>query len=303
MSVSMVVRSMQQQFKEESQKVNKLGEPTTSNSELPQLSVSSYTMPVNGISSVMFQVISSNPSPLDVSVAAGKLFNNELQVIPGTVKVVRSGFNIHSMCAKVCANNIKVSIPDSTKTPAGFRSISRNLFMDDRDESTWSMVDNTDGSRTLVRNNKVETDSDLETLLSTQSSVTHHFTDDNRFLQSQSAGFKQAAHLGQPVSYVNYQKQNTFGFIVEPDHNGKIGILANGSRTPEYVSRCSIVKSFDEQQMASQVTIPDLGISVSGVSSAPGIDTIIAFYRKIYSSNPEYFAKLENQLRSYDFAQ
>ena len=300
-SVSSIVEKMEQQVQAANTAgLHAKGSPDV-DGELPQVSISSYSMPVNGVASVMFKVLGKAPSALGVSVAAGNLFDQNIRVIPGTIKLIDSGFGVHSMSAKVCANNVKVAVPDHAKEPNNFRCIARNLFMDARDDSTWKMVDMEDGSRVLVRDNVVETDADLESLLSSSSSVTHHFTKENRTLQAQASGFKQGAKVGQPISFVNHQKQSVFGFVVVPDHNGKIGVLSNGQAAPEYVSRCAIVKVLDEQQVASQLKFPELSVSMQSVSADPGIDTLVAYYRKLYGMNSDYFKQIEQQIQSYTF--
>ena len=301
MSIESVVSSMRDQLKSSEFTNHVQKGQTVSSKNLPQVSLSSFTMPVNGMSSVMLKVIGDNMSATSIALSASNLFDQQLRVIPGTMRVVKSAHSVSTVSAKVCASNLRVAISDHDNgAPKGFRSISRNIFMDDRDNSTWRMQSDEHGSRVLVKDSKVETEKDLEELLSSVSHVTHHFTEDNRYLQAQSADFKNGAKLGQPLSFVDSSKTTRFGFVVVPDHNGKIGVLSRSKTTPEYVSRCSVVRRIDERMLTSQLKFPQLGISVSSVNASPGLDTIIDYYRKVYGFNKEYFDLFEKQLRSYE---
>lgn len=265
---------------------------------MPKVSVVSYTVPVDGISSVALRVISrEEPAPQDIAIAASELFDHEVKVVPGTmVSGGTSVGGVRTVYTKVTRNTLRVAVPDVNNPPEGFRCVARNIFLDDRDSKTWKLVDAGE-AKVLVREAVVETDSDLHELLDSCSSATHTYTDESRHMQMASAGFKQNAEVGQVVSYVDFHGDHSLAFVVQPDKEGKIGVLPHNSDNLEFIARSSVVSSYDSESFEKEIKVPEVSTS----SAAPSLDVMVDYFRKIYGMNPEFFKNWETRLRGYQF--
>ena len=265
--------------------------PTSS--DLPTVNLISYLPVSKGVAAAMIRVISrQEPSALNIAVATGNLFDQKLKVIPGSIICFNRDLGVMTASCKLTTNMIQKPIYD--ENPQGFRSISRNMFMDDVDNSMWKLVEN-NGNRVLVRNNSVETDEDIETLLSTSSNVTHRSTKEFKLLCS---SIPACPKVGTLLSFAS--EDTCLGFVVDNSVAGYVGVLT-ASGEPQYITAQQIVTTYDVKSM--NLNIPQVSESLSSISTKPSIDTVIAFYRKIFGYNKEFMDAFEKEIRGHRFAQ
>lgn len=300
MSVSNIVRAMDTATRNNALMQHQSAASISSNQETGlDLSVISYTTPEDGVMNVTFQAVASrDPSALEIAVAAGSLFRQEANIVPGTARVVRSeAGGRYIITAKVGRNSPKIAMAASG-APANFRMIARNLFMDDRDQRTWVLSDS-GGSPVLIRNPLVETDTDLQELLTSCSNVTHQFTGEFRAMTASVVENKQRAELGAMLSFVSHSGQHSVGIVVSPDHKGCVGVLPFGDSDVTFVKSSAIVRYYDTSAIQDQIVMPEVGMSVS--AGIPSVDAIVDYYRKLYGNNEEFFRAFEERIRGYSF--
>lgn len=265
--------------------------------DLPSVALASWMPASKGVVSAMIRVLSrSTPSPSAISAATQNMFDQQLVVVPGTIKIVDHNLGVMTAAVKLAKNTIKYVVVGE---PKGFRMVARNVFMDERDSTTWNMVEN-NGQQVLVRHNQVETDKDLEQLLASVSSASHFVTKEHKMLEAAASAIPTA--VGTFLSFVEGQ-DHLCGFIVDHQHNGNlIGVLTAAAKV-HYIGSNNVVQVFDARQLQTQIKVPKVSENLASISTQrPGIDTMIDFYRKIYGENADFFKKFEQELKTYKFA-
>ena len=274
----------------------------SSTESLPNISLVSYLQPADGISRVTLRVIGKEePTAQGVAVAAGQLFGANARIVPGTARLVDRGVGgVYTVTASLTRNEVKVVVPDAKKVPENFRCVAKNIFLDDRDDLTWTMVES-DAGNYLVRDALVETDSDLQTLLTSCSGATHTYTSEYKQMAASVQIEASKVETGSMLSFVGSKGDHELAFVVVPKKDDRIGVLAAGAVELDYILPSSIVASFDSAGLEGQVKLPEIN-EVTLAGGAPSIDTMVDYYKKIYGMNDAFFKEWSSRIKSHTFA-
>lgn len=255
----------------------------TLSSMLSNVSLSSYMPPKDGVVLASFKVATTNPNGKNIQDGITRLFGGELGVVEGSMKVLEKSKYFTSVSAHLTRNTVTRAVGE--QIPTGFVSLSKNIFMEERDSKTWKLVTGSDGKRVLVRDNSVETDNDIEQLMASLSSDGHEYTQEAKKLQSEYSNMHAGLNVGVLLTYVSESSQH-IGFVVEPEDNlGLIGIV--GSNGYVSVSATKVVHTFDIAEYYDQLSLPKAEI----LSSRVDINTMIDYYKKVYGYNKDYLEK------------
>jgi hypothetical protein len=267
-----------------------LNQSESLSSMMSNLSLETFIEPRDGVAIAAFKVATTNPSVNTITAGIQKLFKGELNVVEGSVKVQSKGKFFTSVSAHLVRNTVVRAVGDSI--PQGFISLSRNIFMEERDSKTWKLITNSEGKQILVRDNNVETDADMEKLLSSLSSANHQYTAEAKSLVATASAMMQGLGIGVLVSYVTESSQE-LGFVVQDmDNQGCYGV-ANASGFTS-VSANRIVHTFDLEQYYGELSLP----KAEAVAGTVDINVMVDYYKKVFGHNKDFMDRMLNMVKN-----
>ena len=267
-----------------------LNQSESLSSMMSNLSLETFIEPRDGVAIAAFKVATTNPSVNTITAGIQKLFKGELNVVEGSVKVQSKGKFFTSVSAHLVRNTVVRAVGDSI--PQGFISLSRNIFMEERDSKTWKLITNSEGKQILVRDNNVETDADMEKLLSSLSSANHQYTAEAKSLVATASAMMQGLGVGVLVSYVTESSQE-LGFVVQDmDNQGCYGV-ANASGFTS-VSANRIVHTFDLEQYYGELSLP----KAEAVAGTVDINVMVDYYKKVFGHNKDFMDRMLNMVKN-----
>ena len=267
-----------------------LNQSESLSSMMSNLSLETFIEPRDGVAIAAFKVATTNPSVNTITAGIQKLFKGELNVVEGSVKVQSKGKFFTSVSAHLVRNTVVRAVGDSI--PQGFISLSRNIFMEERDSKTWKLITNSEGKQILVRDNNVETDADMEKLLSSLSSANHQYTAEAKSLVATASAMMQGIGVGVLVSYVTESSQK-LGFVVQDmDNQGCYGV-ANASGFTS-VSANRIVHTFDLEQYYGELSLP----KAEAVAGTVDINVMVDYYKKVFGHNKDFMDRMLNMVKN-----
>lgn len=263
-----------------------MNEGSSLSSMMSNATLESFIKPHDGITLACFKVASTDHTVESVTGKINDIFKGELQVVPGSIRYLESTDYFTSVSAHLVRNIITKPLLEG-KTPNGFISLSRNLFMEERDSTTWKLITAEDGNKILVRDNSVETDEDMEKLMSSLSSSSHQFSAEAKKLTALAHNVANM-ELGVLVSYTSESGDIGIGFIAEPmDDQARIGLVSKSSGEIGYrsVPATAIIQGFDLKDYFSQLNLPQVEmVAAAGLS----VDAKIEYYKKVYGYNEAF---------------
>lgn len=260
-------------------------------SMMSNVSLSSYTEPRDGVVVASFKVATTDANVNAISDGIARLFKGEMSVVAGSMKVLEKSKFFTSVSAHLIRNTVTRAVGDSI--PQGFISLSKNIFMEERDSKTWKLITTDDGKKILVRDNSVETDSDMEKLMSSLSSVNHQYTPEAKKMVAQASSLMGSLDIGVLVSYVTEAGAQELGFIVENlDNQGKVGIANETGYVS--VSANKIVHAFDLEDYYSELNLPKLEV----IAGKMDVNFKIDYYKKVYGYNKDFLQKWLDRIKA-----
>lgn len=265
---------------------------------MSNLQLSSFLPPKHGVAVAAFKVATVNPSSNGIVDSINRYFKGELNAVEGSLRIIEKSNFYTSVSAHLVRNTVSRPLVDN-KTPPGFISLSKNIFMEERDSKTWKLVTTDEGKRILVRDNSVETDEDMQKLLSSLSGAGHQFSGEAKRITQLAGSMLNNLNTGVLVSYVSQSSEHELGFIVNPvDQQDEVGVVSvTGQTAPNYerVHANSVVESFDISTYANDLHLPRAD-SVS--ARAVDVNFLVDYYKKVYGYNTDYFQKFLEKIKS-----
>ena len=268
--------------------------------EEPTVALSTYLPARDGMAIAKFSVVfHRNQSEESTANAISKLFDNKVRVVPGTMKFEHSPHaSVSSVSARVQAvRPVKVVEQDAQGAINGFISISKNLFMSKADRTSWGLQKS--GDKTLlVRQGNLESDSALneilEALVST-SSGSRPFRERNQLIDAVHS-LASSLEQGTLITYVQPStKQHKLAFALSaPQKDDTVQVIPFIGPV-ETVSTSHITDAFDASGYAQDLNLPQ--VTSESAVSAKTINEIIAYYRRVFGMNEEFFRKWEAAIR------
>ena len=260
-------------------------------SMMSNVSLSSYTEPRDGVVVASFKIATTDANVNAISDGIARLFKGEMSVVAGSMKVLEKSKFFTSVSAHLIRNTVTRAVGDSI--PQGFISLSKNIFMEERDSKTWKLITTDDGKKILVRDNSVETDSDMEKLMSSLSSVNHQYTPEAKKMVAQASSLMGSLDIGVLVSYVTEAGAQALGFIVENlDNQGKVGIANEDGYVS--VSANKIVHAFDLEDYYRELNLP----KVEALAGKMDVNFKIDYYKKVYGYNKDFLQKWLDRIKA-----
>ena len=260
-------------------------------SMMSNVSLSSYTEPRDGVVVASFKVATTDANVNAISDGIARLFKGEMSVVAGSMKVLEKSKFFTSVSAHLIRNTVTRAVGDSI--PQGFISLSKNIFMEERDSKTWKLITTDDGKKILVRDNSVETDSDMEKLMSSLSSVNHQYTPEAKKMVAQASSLMGSLDIGVLVSYVTEAGAQALGFIVENlDNQGKVGIANEDGYVS--VSANKIVHAFDLEDYYGELTLP----KAEAIAGKVDVNVMLDYYKKVYGFNKDLLNKMLERIKA-----
>lgn len=265
-------------------------------SMMSTISLASYLPPTNGVTIASFKIASTEPTLSMITDGIASSFRGELSVLEGSLKIMDKSRYYTTVSAHLIRNTVTRAISDGV--PNGFISLSKNIFMEERDSKTWKLITNSEGKQILVRDNSVETDADMEKLMSSMSSVGHEFTPEGKKMTAMASAVMNSVDIGVLVSYVVGDSQ-ALAFVAQEPNKGTVGLVAvAGDQSLGYktVPLSSIVRSFDLDEYSAELDVP--AFQPQSLSGTVDINMIVDYYKKIGFYNKKYLEKFLDQVRT-----
>lgn len=272
---------------------------------MSNVSLTSYLEPTGGVAIASFRAANSKPTTESLIGGIQRFFKNELTVVPGSLRVTESGQFFTSVSAHLVRNTVSRSVgPDGI--PQGFVSLSKNIFMEERDSTTWKLVTSKDGHSMLVRDNSVETDQDMEKLMASLSSSGHQYSLPSKDLAAHASALIDQIETGTMVSYVVGNEQQ-IGFAVESvGEDGTFGVVRCSGDVADHTysdihaaAVIGVVALSDYIGELHQPNVDQISLSAGG---RVDLNVMVEYYRKIAGYNKEFLNQFLSRLRSSSLA-
>lgn len=190
----------------------------------------------------------------------------------------------------------------------GFQSVSSNIYMD-AEEKIWSLRQSESG-KTLVRSHVIDDQAEIAELLNACSNVTDLTANsrDQGYFQAVASIVQDRANPADLVSFVAGGVLQLG--IVAATHENEQGmpldtmtVIACNAENAVSIDHANIVENFGD--MVSSSSNPEgyaepenEMVSQSGNAS---VEDIVSYWKRVYGHNTAFFAKMESQIRSYQF--
>lgn len=272
---------------------------------LANVSLTSYLQPQDGVAIASFRAATAKPTTESLIAGIQRFFKNELTVVPGSLRVTEPGQFFTSVSAHLVRNTVSRSLgPDGI--PQGFVSLSKNIFMEERDSTTWKLVTSKDGHSQLVRDNSVETDQDMEKLMASLSSSGHQYSNQSKEMAAHASSLIEQIETGVMVAYVVGNEQQ-IGFAVESvGEDGKFGVVRCSGEIADHAyadahaaSVIGIVPLSEYLNQLHQPSTDEISLSAGGRAD---LNVMVEYYRKVAGYNKEFLNQFLSRLRNSSLA-
>lgn len=256
-----------------------------------------------------FDVLDSSAARVQLSIVGDAKsqigqFDNDLR--ERGLRVVESSarvFNENKILNKKTLNVLVVrnqQTKEATQTnKSRMMAVAANMFVDS-DNSIWS-----EDNGLLVKNDNIETAEHLEKILTASANLASPFDAEGRGARSLLASDTYRKPKIDSGMYAVYEHQGQLydGFVVAMSEDETQAIMQPrpddiANPYPEHrISVSHVVESFDLEKLTTEV--PTVPPSERLVAEAAGttLTQALAYYRKVFSYNPEYFRRFSQLLR------
>jgi hypothetical protein len=234
-------------------------------------------------------VASAETSKSELLTALNDKFNGKLRAVPKSFKLTaESSANpkqvvLHAIGYVV--PNIEV-VEASADNMGRMREVANNMFLDESD-CIWNQT-----GGFMYKRNDVESADALQTLLAECASEGSVATRMKRRPE-----FPTIAGI-QSGDFVTYMSKGEMmcGYVLASDaKTNNYMILASTETEPEIVEAFAIQDRIKIEE--GSVQFPQ----EKEMAGAIDVNALIAYYKRVYSYNPAYFAELERRIRSFSF--
>lgn len=254
---------------------------------------------LDGNTAAVTAVITHAPKQLDQQSIASAITHacgTKMVAIAGSFNKLQG-----SLTQTVVHGAVKVAthvIPYDEKT-CPFTSISSNMFLDEN-EDTWSLRKTAEG-KVLVKSNFIDNANDIAEIMQSCSSVQaeqrHGIAKELSALASNVAQVQSTINQGSFVA-VAHAGELIYGSVTARVTDGQkeqLAILPTNSPNRILVSESAVMHS-------ENITCGALEGGFESCSGSNTMERLLQYYGKLYANFPDYFAKLEERIRSHAFA-
>lgn len=184
----------------------------------------------------------------------------------------------------------------------GFRAIASNMFLDE-EQNIWKVVTSTAGE--LLVRTSVADDLELVKLLqSCSASISHSRMSDHTNIMALASSIASQVQGGDFVTYVAPEGVLEAGYVVATatvDNTDRAIVLQVNGDSAETVSTSAVVeihKDVPDIELSQQERV-DMAVAIA--RSNVSLDTLLDFYKRVYSRSPEFYQMFAARLRSHAF--
>jgi len=272
----------------------------------PNVEIKSYAKAGKGLARVVIDVTHTKGSREDhssISSAIAKKLHGKMTAVAGSFKSLDKSAYTERITGLVGVVHDVIAI-DETKSLKGFRAMASNMFMDE-EKDMW-ILRKTESGQVLVKSTGIDDDLSLANLLEGCASAGHRSSPEFRALSSVASGQALDVQGGDYIAFVDVSNTIRSGFVVatvegEDGTDTDALVLQPGSTDPEEVNMGAVTSKYGTEDFP-EAKFEDEEVVNHSVSAARGVvnpDVLVEYYRKIYSSNPAFFAEFEKRIRSH----
>lgn len=275
---------------------------SAANTKEPTVTITSYQKAGAGKARVMVDVNHTSESRADGSLvlaALAKKLGNKMVAVAGTFRNVDSSMFVQRVTG-IMAVAHQIRPADNADQLKGFACVASNMFMDDEKEM-WALR-TTAGGKILVKTNGIEDDLSLVGLLDSCSSSTARLGNEFKSMSSYRSSKPEGGNF---VTFVGADNTLRAGFVVAAHADAPSSIvLAFDSEEPEEVEDDAVVDTVDDNELPDYEDDEEdeADQSVSAARGVTSVEQIVAYYKKVYASKPEFFKQFVQRIRSHQFA-
>ena len=232
-------------------------------------------------------VASADTSKQEIIGQLNAKFNGKLRAVPKSFKLTeQSSGNPKAVIVHAIGFVVpNVEVIEAATAAGRMTEVASNMFLDESD-CIWNQT-----GGFMYKKSDVESAEALEALLAECSSEGQTVT---RMKKREEFAVMAGVTSGDFVTFMG-KGEVMAGFVVAADDLGKFMVIACTEDEPE------IIEAFDIQERIKldndKINYPQ----EAEMSGAIDINALIAYYKRLYTYNPQYFVELERRIRSYSF--
>ena len=248
-------------------------------SKIVVANIQNYSMIGQAVASVVASTTKVETAH-DYAAKVESLFGGKLEIVPNSVRNVTASEQLPAVAFHLRAKTENLPI----EAAAQMREvITANVFAD-ADDATWSVVEAQPGVKRLVK----QTDTDVSALLAAASRSNLH-----RIAASNYDAGVGAVYAGEFAIFTNPETASVDTGIVTYGDDGGMVMLSRSTGNLVPVTHDAIVAHSAFEVEAEEGDKVEETAAFTKRDAAPLVD----YYRKLFSSQPAFFAKLEAMIR------
>lgn len=277
-----------------------LGESVSSHME--NVSMQSFLAPYNGMAVASFKVATTDPTTESIYAGIKRLCNSEMEVVAGSMRVIETSQFFTTVSAHIKRAHVTRAVSKQGGIPQGFVSLSKNIFMEDRDSSTWKLVE-AGGKKVLVRDTSVETDEDMEKLLASLSSAGHEYGNHSKELFAHASSIIEKIETGALVAHASNGKVSLAFAIERMGDDGNFGaVCCSGNGAFSDIHASSVVRMINSSEYVEKIHQPATDAIALASGGRVDVNVIVEYYRKVYGHNKDFFREWSSRLTRSNLA-
>lgn len=272
---------------------------TSVSAAMASVNMLSFLKPVNGRTTASFRVATTNPTMETLASNVKQFFGNELEMVAGSIKVVESSDFFTTICGHIKRAHVARAVSPDGTMPNGFVTLSKNIFMEERDSTTWKLVTE-GGNKVLVRDSSVETDEDMAQILSSLSSAGQEHTPAAKHLYAQASALVEGIETGALVVHATEEDGVALAYAIEGmGEDGSFGAVAltgNGQYVDLHAS--AVVQIIPSTQYLESIHTPATDSVALASGGRVDANVLVEYYKKVFGYNKEFFKQWSDRLRN-----
>ncbi len=265
---------------------------------LPNVEIRAFKPAGNGLARVIVDIThtsASRDNPELVSKSLTQKLEGKLSAVSGTFTTVEKT-RVNERIAGVVGVNRQIVAASSDMK--GFRSSSANMFMDE-EKNMWVMR-KTEAGNILIKTTGVDDDTSLLKLLESCSSTQ---TSQARDFYSHSSAEPNVTG-GDFVSFVANDNTVCAGFVAAVvSGTDDLIIVPVGGESGEVVKKGAVTDIHAQNEFPADQDTAEGQVDAVVAASRGGssLDTIVAYYKRVYNRNPAFFKEFEKRIRGHHY--
>jgi len=234
--------------------------------------------------------------------ALGEAMGLRMRTVEGSFHIIASN-SVGDTVTGIITSNPDTLAYDEV-TASSFKAVAGNMFMDE-DEQLWALRKTEAGDLLVKSRGKEDADVIADLMSSLSSSDVGTLAFESVASARRDAGVRLGLQGGDFITYVNPNTETVeFGAIVacafdEQDRDlGKLAVLSSaGDSEPVMIDRGMTLGQFNDVDFNDEGLIDENQVE----ASAKSLDSIAAYYQKVFQRDPAYFEKFMERWMNHSF--